>query len=270
MNRLLNKMILSTSYNFYNGEEHLLSSIESIRNNVDHISIVYQEISNRGEKASTKAEEKIQEIIEKKIVDDLIIYRPNLSLAPQYNELQKRKIGLQISKKIGATHFFTIDSDEFYRPAELRYAKEKIIEDKLSSTSVDSCLHVLRPIYRGKDNTKVAFITEIQNSIELGICKYPVFPVDPTRQIWIPERRHYHFSAKEVCMYHMNLVRKDLKQKLNNSSTTDKLFLDSVYKKVNEWEEGSDFFEFPRKGKIKIEIKENEFCTFDPFDEKES
>lgn len=257
-------MILSVSYNFYNGEEHLVKSIESIRNNVEHISIVYQEISNRGEKCSKQAEEVMSKIIENKLVDEVYFYNPDLSLQPQHNEIKKRIIGLEIAKKAKATHFFTMDSDEFYRNEEFKNARQKIIEEKITSSSVNSFLHVRRPIYRGKDNTKVAFITEIQNLIKLGSHNYPVAQVDPTRQIWIPKRNHYHFLESEISMYHMNLVRKDLRQKLNNSSTTNKNFLDLVYRSVNEWKEDDKFFEFPRKGKIKIEISDNEFNTYDP------
>ena len=41
-------MKLGVSYNVFDGEELLESSIKSIRDNVDHISVVYQTISNFG------------------------------------------------------------------------------------------------------------------------------------------------------------------------------------------------------------------------------
>ena len=48
-------MKLSVSYNFFNGDEHLEKSILSVRNAVDHISIVFQKVSNSGEKISDAA-----------------------------------------------------------------------------------------------------------------------------------------------------------------------------------------------------------------------
>jgi len=87
--------------------------------------------------------------------------------------------------------------------------------------------------------------------------------VDPTRKISIGNTKHYHFHPSDVRMYHMNMVREDLRNKLNNSSTTDKKFLESVHRAFVDWDEG-DFFDFPRKGKIEIKKVENEFETYDP------
>ena len=41
-------MKLGVSYNIFDGEELLENSIKSIRENVDYISVVYQEVSNFG------------------------------------------------------------------------------------------------------------------------------------------------------------------------------------------------------------------------------
>ena len=45
-------MNLGVSYNFFNGEEHLLASIKSIRDSVDFVCLVYQNISNKGNNIS--------------------------------------------------------------------------------------------------------------------------------------------------------------------------------------------------------------------------
>ena len=41
-------MKIGISYNLFDGEELLESSIKSIRNNVEYVSVVYQTISNFG------------------------------------------------------------------------------------------------------------------------------------------------------------------------------------------------------------------------------
>ena len=49
-------MKLGLAYNLFDGEELLEYSLRSIRNNVDYISVQYQEISNHGEKCHRGAE----------------------------------------------------------------------------------------------------------------------------------------------------------------------------------------------------------------------
>jgi hypothetical protein len=45
-------MKLGISYNLFDAEEHLESSIKQIRNSVDFISVVYQQTSNFGDKSN--------------------------------------------------------------------------------------------------------------------------------------------------------------------------------------------------------------------------
>lgn len=88
-------MILSASYNFYNGEEHLKASLQSIRNQVDYITIVYQKQSNAGNPISDEALTILHDAKKEKLCDKLIEFTPNLNKARQENELEKRRIGLQ-------------------------------------------------------------------------------------------------------------------------------------------------------------------------------
>jgi len=259
-------MILSVSYNFFNGEEHLIPSLRAIRNSVEHISIVFQETSNKGARATLEAFETLHQAAEEGLAERIMIYRPDLSVPRSANELQKRAWGLTQAKEDGATHFFTIDADEFYREEELKLARQKIEEEGYNSTSVGSFLHIKRPIYRGDDVTNCAFITKLEKETQLGVRAYPSDRVDPTRKIGVPEPKHYHFKKEEIAMYHMNMVRKDITDKLNNSSTTDTNFLNQVYNAFQTWEDKS-YFDFPRKGRIEIDEVDNEFKTYDPGEE---
>lgn len=255
-------MILSVSYNFFNGEEHIIQSIKSIRESVDYINIVFQETSNRGNECSKQAKEIIEHIIEEKLVEKVIDYKPTFQVSAQQNELLKRKIGLQDCRKAGASHFFTMDADEFYRYNEIQYAKYKIQKNNYNSTSAGSYMHVKKPFYRMKDSTNVCFITRIDKQADMVNHNYPINFVDPTRKIFLHKRNHYHFRDDELNMYHMNLVRKSIKNKLDNSSTNDVKFLSEVEIAIKEWNESDDFFIFPRKGKMKVEKVANEFHTF--------
>lgn len=98
-------MQLSVSYNFFNGEEHLIPSLRSVRSNVDFISVVYQKTSNSGEKISESAMDSLFMALKDGLIDCLFDYNPNLSLKRNQNELLKRKIGLNLALQANCTHF---------------------------------------------------------------------------------------------------------------------------------------------------------------------
>lgn len=67
-------MNLGVSYNFFNGEEHLLASIKSIRDSVDFVCLVYQNISNKGNNISEEALDAISDLRSNKLVDNFYCY----------------------------------------------------------------------------------------------------------------------------------------------------------------------------------------------------
>ena len=256
-------MKLSVSYNFFNGEEHLEKSISSIRNVVEHISIVFQKTSNSGEEMSTSAFETIARIRDQKLVESFHEYEPDLSTSRGNNEINKRKIGLAIAKKERCTHFFTMDADEFYREKEILAAKDFIIKNNITSSSVNTFFHLKRPIWRAKDITNCAFISKVNWFTKIANIPYPVEMIDSTRKIRVFPLRHHHFNENVVAMYHMNFIRRDIDNKLRNSTTTDRLFLNRVAENIKDWVEGTPFV-FPNKGTFELRKVPNEFDTYDP------
>ena len=119
------KIKLGVAYNVFDGEELLEASIKSIRNCVDYICVVYQEISNFGMKCSDTLMETLNALHAQGLVDELISYTPrsflsvrrrNLFQAKQldsilavqlqplssdtfFNELTKREIGAKSMRK---------------------------------------------------------------------------------------------------------------------------------------------------------------------------
>ncbi len=265
-------MNLGVSYNFFNGEEHLLASIKSIRDSVDFVCLVYQNISNKGNNISEEALDTISDLRSNKLVDNFYCYHPNLYVSAQENEIEKRKIGLNIVRKMRMSHFMTMDADEFYRKTELDFAKEFIAQKNILNSTVHSYMHIKSPTRRALDTTLVPFITKITHSTALS-KKYFVKNVDPTRRFVCKsplylnpfKKSHYLFPHNVVAMYHMNLVRKDnLKSKLQNSSTNNSEFFNQLMTEFNNWNCESGKFYFPGKGLLDVRSVPNEFNAWDP------
>lgn len=266
-------MFLSCSYNFFNGEEHLIASLKSVRNNIDYITLVYQLKSNKGSPISKDALEAISYAKNNKLIDNLYIYTPNFSISPQENERNKRIIGLELAKSKGCTHFFSIDADEFYYDQELKFAKDFIEKNKIEKTFCHSYMHLKSPRYRCLDTTNVCFINKINRSSQIGNFPCTIPYVDPTRIIYTKQgvisrlfKKDVHlFSTNQIAMYHMNFVRADnLKSKLNNTSTNDTNFLATIKTNVENWKPG-DIFSFPGKGEFCFSEVKNDFNTFDNY-----
>jgi len=90
-------MKLGISYNLFDGEELLESSIQSVRASADHINVIYQKISNWGEPCSENLEDLLSDLVKKKLIDKIYCYSPKKTSAGK-NELHKRNIGLNIAK----------------------------------------------------------------------------------------------------------------------------------------------------------------------------
>ena len=266
-------MFLSCSYNFFNAEEHLISSIKSVRNSVDYITIVYQKTSNRGDVISECALDTINYIKKNKLCDNIYEYVPDLSKIPSDNETAKRKIGLSMALEKKCSHFLSMDADGFYDEKQMKFAKEFIEKNKIIRSYCHSFMHLKSPRFRALDTTNVCFITKINNKSDIGNFKSYVDMIDPTRRVKTKEsfiekifsKKFYMFSVDEVAMYHMNFVRKDkMISKLNNTSTTNKHFIDEIKKSITEWTPGKKFY-FPGKGDFYFSEVENVFKTYDDY-----
>jgi len=256
-------MRVSASYNYFNGDEHFPASLRAVRGGIEHISVVWQEVSNAGEPITDTARATLEEAEAAGLIDEVILYVPDLALPRARNERRKRRLGLEAARAAAASHFLTLDTDEFYRGAELAAARAQIAEHGWRSTSVASFLHIQRPVWRAPDTTRCCFITEIHPETRIGVQEFPSPHVDPTRRMTARADTHHHFLPDVVAMYHMNLVRRDLDQKLRNSSTTNTAFLDEVAARIAAWTPGQPL-EFPNKGALHFKPVVNEFSTWDP------
>jgi len=211
-------MRLGIGYNLFDGEEILPFSLRSVRAAADHVSVVYQTVSNYGSPCDPGLLPLLEQLRSEGLVDELIAYTPRLGVHPHVNELAKRNRGLQAARDAGCSHYMSLDADEIYLPGQLAWAKEDIERGAwqgsacLSATFYGSPRHRLVP----DDPTYFSMIFTVTPATRFALnASFPVL-VDPTR--CIVRDRVRIFTRQEVEMQHYSYVRRDLRIKLRNSS----------------------------------------------------
>lgn len=222
-------MKLGISYNLFDGEELLESSILSVRKEAFHINVIYQTESYYGNKANDNLESYLKDLKEKGLIDEIYHYNKTFDQNDkQIFEMEKRNIGLEISKKAGCTHFLSMDVDEFYDTEQLKNAKYYILTNNICTSAVSITEYLKEPIYKFVNsyafttsdpyNFYVPFIMKIHRFKKQVHNRnwYPCL-VDPTRALNNNEK-FYLFPKQDIIMHHMSTVRNNLSKKYNNSN----------------------------------------------------
>lgn len=212
-------MKLGVSYNVFDGTELLRESILSIKLQVDHISVVYQSVSNFGNQASEDITDLLMDLLAEELINDIIYYIPDLLKTPAENELNKRNLGYINSMEHLCTHHLSMDCDEFYDEKEFSDAKKVIQQNNIDSSACSMKTYyknnttILWPI----EEYYVPFIYKIRPDFMYSFINWPIL-VDPTRRI-IPGN-FYLFDENWITMHHFSYVRNNIEEKLTNSSAS--------------------------------------------------
>jgi hypothetical protein len=200
-------MKLAAIYNIWDGVEHLESSVNSIRNDVDYIIFVYQDVSNYGEKYDPLSE------LQKIKHDVTFLYEPQLNSSPAFNEKSKRNIGIQIALKLGCTHFLHLDCDEVY--PNFKELKKEFIDSGYDGSvcKINTYFGKANYCFDKFDNYYVPFIHKLNTDTVAGGRQYP-FYVDPTRKI----NSNNVSLLQSGSMHHYSWVRDDIERKIRNST----------------------------------------------------
>lgn len=221
-------MKLGVAYNLFDGEELLEYSIKSIRKNVDFICIIWQKISNHGEKCNDGVEELLDRLVSEGLVDKLYLYEPNIVNTSgenaSHNETKKRNIGLDLCKENGCNYYMTIDTDEFYTDEQFKFMKKEMLTGDYGTGYCQHRQYYYDSIYQLKYPEKeyVATIEKITPNTKYVYNVPCVVSVDPTRKtnnVTENNLPYRIFSRKECEMHHMSFIRKDIKKKLWNHSS---------------------------------------------------
>ncbi len=208
-------MRLAAIYNVWDGCELLKGSMLSIKDHVDLIIIVYQDVSNFGEKYDPLPDMDIMDILE----DTKIIFHKYILKVENgfSNETNKRNIGLQIARDNYCSHFLHLDCDEYYE--NFLEAKREYLEADKDGSVCKMFTYFKYPTLRfeQEDNYFVPFIHKIKPHSICGAktFSYPYY-VDPTRKV-----NEANISLLKTRMHHFSWVRKDIysiERKIRNSS----------------------------------------------------
>lgn len=201
-------MKLAAIYNVFDGIELLYGSMKCMKDDVDLFIIVWQDVSNFGEKYDCIKDFKLPDfgcnIIFAK-------YEPT-SINGTYNEILKRNLGIQYAKEEDCTHFLHVDCDEYYD--NFNGAKQQYINSGAKGSVCKILTYFKKPTLRleKEDNYYVPFIHELKSNTHAGAKEYP-FYVDPTRKI-----NETDVQLLNVYMHHYSWIRKDIERKVRNSS----------------------------------------------------
>ena len=208
-------MKLAAIYNVFDAEELLEFSIKSIKNCVDYIIVVYQTTSNFGV-INNELEDKIVYLKKSGLIDEGIFFNTNTQIHPSQNEISKRNIGLERAKKIGCSHFITIDCDEFYFEDEFNKSKNFIKENDIDTSVCWIQNYHKVPEYKIVESCepfKVPFINKIYPHTQLTLGGgYFTTQIDPTRQVNTFKKNHF-FNKEEIMIHHYTTIRKDIRKK---------------------------------------------------------
>lgn len=213
-------MKLAAIYNLWDGDELFQYSFDSIVAHVDLIIIVWQDISNFGERYHPIClPRQINQPVDRyKLQNGCEIiyqkYQPELQVlvGGSTNETRKRNIGLNIARKDDCTHFFFIDCDELYQ--NFAEAKQQFITSGANGSVCRLFTYWGKPSYQLTpiEEYWVPFIHKLKENTVAGMQEYP-FWVDPTRRV-----NEQNVVEIPTMMHHFSYVRKDIERKIRNSS----------------------------------------------------
>lgn len=209
-------MKLGICYMTFDGVELLEFALKNIRNNVDHIAVTYQTKSYFGNIANPEWKLILVNLQSSGLIDELIYYEPNLSWHHKKNELNLRNIGLNSSRNAGCTHHISADVDEFYDIVQLEYIKEIMDNENYDFSIVHLMNYYKDPTYLvwPIQHMLCSLIHPVSNEYS-DTPNFP-FKIEPTRR-FVNSNKYKIFTKDEFIIHHMSYVRKDIKNKFQNS-----------------------------------------------------
>lgn len=224
---------LASIFNVYDGCELLEKSINQVYDHCDMVIIVYQTVSNFGDKWNPLPE--IEHLNERpKVI--LVKYDPTIEWGGNLNERAKRNLGIDFARDNHCTHFLGMDVDEFYE--DFGECKRLHFESGHKGSVCRMQTYFKKPtlMFDRPEEYYVPFIHELNEDTKSGSSTYK-FYVDPTRAINQSDVVELPFF-----MHHYSWVRKDIMRKARNSSAQGIIRNPIIMNDYNSPELGPGYF----------------------------
>lgn len=221
-------MKLAAGYIVFDGIETLEHSIKTIRDSVDIVIVSYQTVSWGNTQCSPDLIPTLESLKARGLIDEIMeftkfvpssLVTPEEVLRAKSWECQKRQSTLEKALSLGATHYLSMDADEFYIKSQFEEAKSQIIKDDLDATAVRYINYLTPTLNQGLSKFRVPFIYKIGPKSRHSAVQFMFSDVDPTRGI--SDESHIRariFDTNFIVMHHMEMLRNDLAGKYKASS----------------------------------------------------
>jgi hypothetical protein len=236
-------MKLGISYNVFDSEELLEGSIKQLRNLSHYISIVYQKKSNYGNDCNSNLENFLQYLKDSKLVDEIVEYNPEMN-NPHLNEVNKRNVGLEISRRNLCTHHISMDCDEYYITEDFK----KVMED-IENNGYESSFCQMKTYYKDWEHQYlipeeyyVPLIFKIKDGVIYRFNEPCPVDCDPTRKMKVVKFKIY--ERNDIEMHHGSYIRNNIEKKLINSSALVNYSnnLNALISHYKNWRDGDPGF----------------------------
>jgi hypothetical protein len=212
---------LGVAYSVFDDLEHLEQSLRSVRNNVDYIVIVYQNISYTGNLASFNVYKKLSKFLNDGLVDNIQEYKPDFKITIKGNEVRKRNMGLDICSEHYCTHYITMDGDEIFIPKQLKNAKKIVYDYNYKASFVFSRTYYMdkKHIIYPPERYHIPFIYKIGDGRFKLDTKIDGIIADRSRKMTDIENDFIIFDRKFIEMHHLCYIRNNMDRKMKNKAS---------------------------------------------------
>jgi hypothetical protein len=213
------KKTFGISVNVFDDSIELLPSmLKNIRPHVDHISVIFQTISNIGIPSTEDVQGIVEDLKNQGLIDVIFHYKPSISQGSHFNEISKRNLGLLIAKENNIDYFLTADQDEYYLDIEFNKMKQYYLDNDIEAgycqmqtyyKSKEYCYEIPEEYY-------VSLFFKLNDKSFFKLADPAPVLVDPSRNI--STDKYKIFDRNEIEMHHLSYVRKNIEKKFLNSS----------------------------------------------------